>query len=152
MSAIRVDTVATVGYACGAGISMKLSMPEGKILLVEDSEDDAFFFRRSLKKTGLFCECVHVWNGGAATLYLQENQDCSHLVYLDLKTPVLDGFEVLKWIQDQPFKDRLEIVVLSGSDDPRDVSLVRDFGVNDYLVKPVSVEDLARKVRAWQAK
>jgi DNA-binding response OmpR family regulator len=105
-----------------------------------------------LKKTGIPCECVHVWNGGAATSYLHENQDLSHLVFLDLKIPVLTGFEVLKWIQGQSFKDRLEIIVLSGSDDPRDISSAREFGVSDYLVKPVSVQDLARKLQAWREK
>src|ERR1700728_265311 len=96
------------------------STPQPKILLVEDSEDDVFFFRRSLRRTGITCEFVHVPDGGAATAYLQENQDLSFLVFLDLKIPVLSGFEVLRWIQDQPFKGRLEIIVLSGSDDPRD--------------------------------
>ena len=128
---------------------MTTPTPQLKILLVEDSEDDVFFFLRSLKKTGIPCECVHVWNGGAATSYLHENQDLSHLVFLDLKIPVLTGFEVLKWIQGQSFKDRLEIIVLSGSDDPRDVSAAREFGVTDYLVKPVSVEDLTRNIEAW---
>jgi CheY-like chemotaxis protein len=131
---------------------MTTPTPQLKILLVEDSEDDVFFFHRSLKKTGIPCECVHVWNGGAATSYLQENQDLSHLVFLDLKIPVLTGFEVLKWIQGQSFKDRLEIIVLSGSDDPRDISSAREFGVSDYLVKPVSVQDLARKLQAWREK
>ena len=131
---------------------MTTPTPQLKILLVEDSEDDVFFFLRSLKKTGIPCECVHVWNGGAATSYLQENQDLSHLVFLDLKIPVLTGFEVLKWIQGQSFKDRLEIIVLSGSDDPRDISSAREFGVSDYLVKPVSVQDLARKLQAWREK
>jgi CheY-like chemotaxis protein len=131
---------------------MDLSPSQLKILLVEDSEDDVFFFRRSLKKTGISCDCVHVWNGGAATSYLQENEDLPDLVFLDLKTPVLNGFEVLEWIQQQPFRDRLEVIVLSGSDDPRDVSSAREFGVNDYLVKPVSAEDLARTLHAWQGK
>ena len=131
---------------------MSASTLQRKIPLVEDSEDDVFFFRRSLKKTGISCDCVHVWNGGAATSYLQENQDVSHLVFLDLKIPVLTGFEVLKWIQDKPFKDKLEIIVLSGSDDPRDISSAREFGVSNYLVKPVSVQDLTQKLRAWQDK
>jgi CheY-like chemotaxis protein len=131
---------------------MSASTPQPKVLLVEDSEDDVFFFRRSLKKTGIPCDCVHVWNGGAATSYLQENRDLSHLVFLDLKIPVLTGFEVLKWIQGQSFKARLEIVVLSGSDDPRDISSAHELGVSDYLVKPVSVADLARKLQAWRDK
>jgi DNA-binding response OmpR family regulator len=131
---------------------MRALMSQLKILLVEDSEDDVFFFRRSLKLTGIPCDCVHVWDGGAATAYLQENQDLPNLVFLDLKIPVLTGFEVLKWLQAQPFRDRLEIIVLSGSDDPRDVSSAREFGVSDYLVKPVSVEDLTRRLRSLQDK
>ena len=119
------------------------------ILLVEDSEDDVFFFRRSLKRTGLTCDFVHVADGGTATAYLQQNQDVSHLVFLDLKIPVLSGFEVLQWIHEQPFRDRLGIIVLSGSDDPRDVSSARELGVTDYLVKPVSVEALTQKIEAW---
>jgi DNA-binding response OmpR family regulator len=123
-----------------------------KILLVEDSEDDAFFFRRALKRTGVACECVHVSNGGDATSYLRQNHEVFHLVFLDLKIPVLNGFEVLKWLRDQPFRDRLEIIVLSGSDDPRDVSSARDLGATDYMIKPVSVEDLSRTIQAWQDK
>ncbi len=131
---------------------MSALMTQLKILLVEDSEDDVFFFRRSLKLTGIPCECIHVGDGGAATEYLQENHDLPNLVFLDLKIPVLTGFEVLKWLQVQPFRDRLEVIVLSGSDDPRDVSSAHEFGVSDYLVKPVSVEDLTRKLQAWRDK
>jgi DNA-binding response OmpR family regulator len=131
---------------------MSNSPPERKILLVEDSEDDVYFFRRSLKRTGISCDIVHMSNGGAATAYLEQNQGVFHMVFLDLKIPVLNGFEVLKWIQSQAFKDRLEIIILSGSDDPRDRSSARELGVSDYLVKPVSTEDLTRKLRAWLAK
>ncbi len=131
---------------------MSGSSSERKILLVEDSEDDVFFFRRSLKRSGVACDFVHVSNGGAATEYLQEHQADSYLIFLDLKIPVLNGFEVLKWIQAQPFKDKLEIIILSGSDDPRDISSAREIGVSDYLVKPVSVEDLTRKLKSWLAK
>jgi CheY-like chemotaxis protein len=131
---------------------MSHTQPQRKVLLVEDSEDDVFFFRRSLNKTGVPCAFVHVWTGGAAAAYLQENQEAEHLVFLDLKIPVLDGFEVLKWIQSQAFKDRLEIIVLSGSDDPRDVASASEFGASGYLVKPVSVEILTRKLQAWRDK
>ncbi|HEY3857800.1 MAG TPA: response regulator [Verrucomicrobiae bacterium] len=123
-----------------------------KVLLVEDSEDDVFFFRRSLKRTGIQCDFTHVSNGGAATEYLHQNQDAFHIVFLDLKIPVLNGFEVLKWIQSQTFKDKLEVIILSGSDDPRDVSSARDLGISDYLVKPVSVDDLTRKIKTWLSK
>jgi CheY-like chemotaxis protein len=122
------------------------------ILLVEDSQDDAYFFRRALKKTGVPCECVHFWDGGALTDYLKDHSGQRHLLFLDLKIPVLNGFEVLKWIQDQNLNPHLEIVILSGSDDPKDIATARESGANDYLVKPVSVPELAQKIQTWRDK
>ena len=131
---------------------MSDATPQPNILLVEDSEDDAFFFRRALKKVAISCDVVHVWDGGAAASYLKEHQYQPHLVFLDLKIPVLNGFEVLKWVKDQDLKGPLEIVILSGSDDPRDIASAREFGVSDYLVKPVSIEELTQKIQAWREK
>lgn len=119
------------------------------ILLVEDSEDDAFFFQRALRKTDVSVECVQVWDGAAATKYMRENAPSRLLVFLDLKIPILNGFEVLKWLQDQPFKSRLEIVILSGSDDPHDIASARQLGVSDYLVKPLDFSELKRKLQDW---
>jgi CheY-like chemotaxis protein len=129
------------------------SMSEGtqqpNVLLVEDSEDDAFFFRRAMKRVGIPCEFIHVWDGGAATAYLKDHQGQPHLVFLDLKIPVLNGFEVLKWIRDEGIKGPLEIVILSGSDDPRDIAAARELGVSDYFVKPVSIQQLTDKITMW---
>jgi len=131
---------------------MSVANQPANILLVEDSEDDAYFFRRALKKTGVPCECVHLWDGGAVANYLKNHPGQPHLLFLDLKIPVLNGFEVLNWIRDQNLNQHLEIVILSGSDDPKDISTARECGANDYLVKPVSVTELAQKIQTWRGK
>ena len=128
---------------------MSIDPTEAQILLVEDSEDDAFFFQRTLKKTRVNCQLAHVSNGPEATAYLQENSLRPLLVFLDLKIPMLNGFEVLKWIQNQPAKSQWEIIVLSGSDDPQDMASAQSFFVKDYLVKPLSVAQLQEKVEEW---
>jgi DNA-binding response OmpR family regulator len=120
-----------------------------KVLLVEDSQDDAFFFFRSLRKTGISCDCVQVWDGGAATIYLRENQNIPHLVFLDVKMPVLSGFEVLKCLQGQSFKSRMEIIILSGSCNSNDVAEAQRLGAGGYVVKPVSVPELTQTIRMW---
>src|SRR3954468_18726900 len=94
-----------------------------KVLLAEDSEDDAFFFQIALENTGVPCDLAHVGNGQQAIEDLratQSGQDGAppvpDLVFLDLKMPVLNGFDVLRWISQKTFTPPLWVAVLSGSD------------------------------------
>src|SRR5436190_13912843 len=100
--------------------------PRPSILLVEDSEDDAFFFRRTLRRSGYEGQFVHVDDGGRAIRHLEKawagEVSMPDLVFLDLKIPTFSGFEVLAWIGLQHFNPRLEIAVLSGSEQGGDVT------------------------------
>jgi CheY-like chemotaxis protein len=60
------------------------------------------------------------------------------LVLLDLKMPVMDGFEVLRRIKATPILKRVPIIILSSSKDEGDRVMTYDTGANSYLVKPVS--------------
>jgi CheY-like chemotaxis protein len=70
------------------------------------------------------------------------------LVLLDLKMPGMDGFDVLKWVREQPGLSLLRVVVLTSSDSMRDVNLAYQLGANSFLVKPV---DFDRFVEISQA-
>jgi CheY-like chemotaxis protein len=122
---------------------------DAKILLVEDTEDDAFFFRRALKKTGIKCEFVQAWNGESAIAMLKAIQGQYPLIFLDLKMPHMDGYEVLEWVQKQTFKSKLHIIVLSGSGTAKDAAKARRLGASDYVVKPISADLLANTIAAW---
>ena len=119
------------------------------LLLVEDSEDDAFFFERALHKSGMSCALNHVTNGAQAIEFLRgalssgEN-NFPHMVFLDLKMPVLNGFEVLDWIKHQVFPVPLHVVVLSGSEHTGDKERAASLGAEDYLIKPIRPGDLHR--------
>jgi DNA-binding response OmpR family regulator len=120
-----------------------------KILLVEDSEDDAFFFDLALRKIEWPSERVHVIDGGQAVDYLEtsaKSEKPPDIVFLDLKLPVLTGFEVLEWIGGQHFQPPLHVVILSGSDHHADIVRARELGATDYLVKPVSNEELKKRL------
>ena len=118
------------------------------VLLVEDSDDDAFFFERSFLTAAVPVRLVRVMHGGEAVEYLEKatavSPDLSqtHLIFLDLKLPVLSGFEVLKWIKERGIS--AEVVVLSGSDIDSDMEMARVLGAADYLVKPISTEQLKK--------
>ena len=122
------------------------------LLLVEDSDDDAYFFKRALQKSGAACSLSHVTNGAEAVDFLQNAttsgpKELPMAIFLDLKMPVLNGFEFLEWMRTQTFASRIHVIVLSGSDYPEDKERVAKLGATDYLVKPVRVEDLHRYLR-----
>lgn len=119
------------------------------LLLVEDSEDDAYFFTRTLQRSGITCSFHHVLDGAEAVEFLQnaaktDAQSLPRAIFLDLKMPLLNGFEVLEWMRTQSFPSSMQVIVLSGSDHPDDKTRAAQLGATDYLVKPVKVEDLHR--------
>jgi CheY-like chemotaxis protein len=119
------------------------------LLLVEDSDDDAFFFQRTLQKSGATCQVHHVTNGAEAIDFLRnitssEEPDFPQVIFLDLKMPLLNGFEVLEWMRTQTFPASMQVIVLSGSEHQEDKDRASRLGATDYLVKPVKVSDFHR--------
>ena len=126
------------------------------IVLVEDSDDDAFFFKRALRQSGFACETKHFIDGGQAAAYLEKvaARDPAarrpDLVFLDLKIPTLNGFEVLERVRSQSFQPPLDIAVLSGSEHGGDVERAMGLGATAYYVKPILVQQLKARFDAWQ--
>lgn len=133
---------------------MSSHSPIPLILLVEDSEDDAFFFRWTLDKCSIAGEVTHAVDGASAIEYLQGvlagTRRRPDLIFLDLKIPTFTGFEVLAWIGQQSFAPPLDVAVLSGSEHATDVQRAHALGASGYYVKPLSVEQLRGRFNAWR--
>lgn len=120
------------------------------ILLVEDSRDDAFFLRRAFLKAGFAHPIVDVRNGQQAVNYLSGNASYADrslyplpgLVVVDLKMPLMDGFELLGWLQSRPELEGLPAIVISSSALPTDREKAIKLGARDYFVKPNDPADL----------
>ena len=116
------------------------------ILLVEDSEPDAFLFERALRAAGIKNPLQRATDGQQAVDRLAAAEDpvkrteapVPCVVFLDLKLPYQDGFEVLQWLRTQPHLDQTVVVVLTGSEEPRDRRNAYALGARSYLVKPAS--------------
>jgi CheY-like chemotaxis protein len=126
------------------------------VLLVEDNQDDVFFLRRALKKSGLPWNLQVVMDGQAALEYLggtgqfadREQFPAPALVLLDLKLPYLGGFEILSWMGERPELKELPVYVLTSSPEERDRERATQLGAKAYLVKPPTAEmlqDLAQQ-------
>jgi len=120
------------------------------ILLVEDDENDVFFFHRALAKAGLELPLQLVTDGEQAVQYLNGDgkyadraaHPLPELIFLDLKLPYLSGMEVLEYIQKQPALNKIEVIVLTSSPEERDRKRAFELGAKDYLVKPASPKTL----------
>jgi len=127
-------------------------MSETSIILVaEDREDDILLIKQALAKANVSRPLYFVCDGEEAIAYLQgigkfSNRDehpLPDLLLLDLKMPRIDGFEVLKWIRQQPGLSTMRVVVLTSSTDMKDVNLAYQLGANSFLVKPLDFECFA---------
>lgn len=118
------------------------------ILLVEDDPDHELLTIRALKKSNIANE-VRVARDGeeAINLLFGENAISPQVILLDLKLPKVDGLEVLRRIRAGETTRFLPVVILTSSDEERDVVRSYQLGVNSYIRKPVSFSDFAEATR-----
>jgi CheY-like chemotaxis protein len=130
------------------------------ILLVEDDRDDAFFLRRAFLRSGLPHPIVDVRNGQQAVNYLSGKAlfadrslyPLPNLVVVDLKLPLMDGFELLAWLQNRPEFVSLPVIVFSSSNLDSDKEKAFHLGAKDYLVKPHDPDELVPMIQTLRAK
>lgn len=114
-----------------------------KILLVEDLEDDVFFFKRSFKRAEVDADLQVAMDGAKAIEYLsREGAPSPSVIFLDLKMPNQNGFEVLEWMRKNPRLSKTKIFILTSSPEPRERELAKELGAHDYFLKPLSAEQL----------
>jgi two-component system, response regulator len=125
-----------------------------EILLVEDNERDAELTMRALKKAGLANKLLRVKDGEQALDYMfrrgafaGRDDVVPRLVLLDLKMPRVDGIEVLKAVKSDERTKRIPVVVMTSSQEEKDVAQTYDLGANSYIVKPVDFAAVADMVR-----
>jgi CheY-like chemotaxis protein len=116
------------------------------VLYVEDDENDAFFMQTAFRKEGLGHLLRTVGNGREAIDYLagkaeygdRERHPLPSVVLLDLNLPLISGFEVLRWLRDQPQFGDVSVVVFSSSVRDEDKVKARELGAHEYVEKPKS--------------
>lgn len=126
-------------------------MSEPMILLVEDDPDHEALAIRALRKANVANEIRVARDGAEAIDYMNGiiagTQQMPQLVLLDLKLPKVDGLEVLRLIRASDKTALLPVVVLTSSDEERDIVSSYRLGVNSYIRKPVNFTDFAEATR-----
>jgi len=125
-----------------------------EILLVEDNPDDVELTLRALKKNNL-ANSVHVVKDGAEALefifgtgaYAERDiNKTPKVILLDLKLPKVNGLEVLRKIKSDERTKVIPVVVLTSSQEERDIVESYKLGVNSYITKPVDFDKFIKTV------
>jgi two-component system response regulator len=126
-----------------------------EILLVEDNPNDEELTLYAVKKNNITNHIQVVRDGAEALEYLfctgsyanRQVNDPPKVVLLDLKLPKVDGLEVLERIKSDERTRAIPVVVLTSSQEERDIVESYQLGVNSYIVKPVDFEQFIEAVR-----
>ena len=126
------------------------------ILMADDDEDDCSLTRDALESSKLLNDLRFVHDGEELLRYLRREEEYSDpasspepgLVLLDLNMPRMDGREALAEIKSDKNLRRIPVVVLTTSRAEEDIYRTYDLGVNSFLVKPVSFNDLVDVIKS----
>ena len=129
-------------------------MQEVSILLVEDDPGHARLIEKNLRRSNIMNDIVKVGDGQQALDYLFGEGEYAGderlsplLVLLDLNLPVLDGYQVLKRMKGDERTRRIPVIILTTTDDTREVARCYDLGCNVYMTKPVDYEQFSDAIR-----
>lgn len=124
------------------------------ILLAEDDEGHAYLVRENLLGNGIANEMVHVKDGQEALDYIRcegayrdRIRNGPLLLLLDINMPRVDGVEVLRQLKADPTTEKLPVIMLTTTDDPREVTRCYELGCSSYVTKPVEYDRFVEAVR-----
>ena len=120
------------------------------LLLVEDNEDDYEATVRSLKKNHFVNPVNWCRSGREALDFLARGEDLPDLILLDLNMPGIDGRQVLATVKADPALKHIPVIVLTTSNDARDIDTCYKIGASTYIQKPVSFEGLTEAIRTMK--
>ena len=135
-------------------------MPTGKqsvlMMLVEDDDGHRLLIRENLRAGGIVNQIIEARDGQEALDYLNRRgqyQDPTTsprpgLILLDIKMPKVDGFAVLEQVKADPQLQPIPVLMLTSTDDQREVNRCYTLGANSYVVKPVRYEEFQERIKS----
>jgi CheY-like chemotaxis protein len=118
------------------------------IVVVEDDDGHAALIEKNLRRAGLTNEMVRLRDGQEALDFFSNAERTNRcVVLLDIKMPRVDGTEVLRSLKSNPQTASTPVVILTTTDDPREIERCYELGCSVYITKPVDYERFVEAVR-----
>ena len=132
---------------------MSLVTKEVVILIAEDDAGHALLIERNLRRVGLNNNTLRFEDGQAILDFLfcrgsgpHRRTDTAYLLLLDIRMPKVDGVEVLRQLKADPELRKMPVIMLTTTDDPREVERCHEIGCSHYIVKPVDYDGFAHAI------
>jgi CheY-like chemotaxis protein len=124
------------------------------IVLAEDDDGHASLVQRNLERAGLANSLHRIKDGQEALDYLRAEGDYAGrntsqpvLLLLDIKMPRVDGVEVLRQIKSDPRTALIPVIMLTTTDDPREIQRCYELGCSVYITKPVDYQGFVEAIK-----
>lgn len=124
------------------------------IVMIEDDEGHARLIERNIRRAGVNNEILHFLNGTDALTHILGADGSGNvsarrqmLILLDLNLPDMTGISILEKLKQNPHARRAPVVILTTTDDKREIERCYDLGANVYITKPVDYEGFAGAIR-----
>lgn len=131
-----------------------MSTRELVILLAEDDEGHAYLVQQNLQEAGVANQLFHVRDGQEALdfirctgTYQERIPNGPLILLLDINMPRVDGVEVLRQLKADPKTNELPVIILTTTDDPREVKRCYELGCSCYVTKPVDYGRFVEAIR-----
>ena len=124
--------------------------PRARVLIADDDEGHAILIRENLEAAGLRNPIRHFRDGQAVLDFLLRDParaDGPFLVLLDIRMPKVDGIEVLRRLKADANLRKVPVIMLTTTDDAREVTRCHELGCNVYLQKPVDYDRFSDAIR-----
>jgi CheY-like chemotaxis protein len=118
------------------------------ILMVDDDHINNFINSKLIKRLKVCENLFHFSNGTDAMRFLEDysinQKDCPDLILLDLKMPVMDGYDFIEFFKKTPFrnKEKVQIIPLTTSVNLKDSQKIEALGIKEFLIKPLKEDSL----------
>jgi CheY-like chemotaxis protein len=124
------------------------------ILIAEDDDGHAALIRKNLQRAGIHNEIIRFRDGQEVIDFLFAEGDRPHrqhgapyVLLLDIRMPKVDGVEVLRRIKADPELGKLPVVMLTTTDDPREIEKCHAMGCSSYITKPIDYDKFVYAIR-----
>ncbi len=122
-----------------------------KIIMIEDDEGHARLIERNIRRAGVNNEVEHFTSGTEALAKLLDSDTIhggqAYLVLLDLNLPDMSGVDILRQLKETERTRSIPVIVLTTTDDSREIQRCYDLGCSVYITKPVNYESLSNAIR-----
>lgn len=120
--------------------------------MAEDDEGHSALIKKNLKRAGIENEIIHFKDGQGTLDFLFNKKNgrklkMAYLLLLDIRMPKVDGVEVLRQVKADNELKKMPVIIITTTDDPREVSRCHELGCSNYVTKPIDYDKFMDAIR-----